>query len=104
MPIVTGATLVDLENGSMLILNFGQGLWFGYRMDKIPINPNQCRHYGITIFDDPTDKYFELGLAVDDNLFVSMDMDGTTCAFYSYFPTLEEMDSCKRVILSHEAD
>ena len=61
MPIVTGATAVDLENGLMVILIFGQSLWFGDRMDKSIINPNQCRHYGIPVYDDPTDKYHEIG-------------------------------------------
>ena len=56
VPIATGATAVDLENGSLLILIFGQGMWFGYIMDKSLINPNQYRHYGITFLDDPTDK------------------------------------------------
>lgn len=104
VPIVTGATAVDLENGSTVILIFGQGLWFGDRMDKSLINPNQCRHYRIPVCDDPTDQYRILRLAIDDNLFIPMGMDGTTCGFDSRCPTLEEMDSCKRVIVSHETD
>jgi len=34
VPIVTGAIAVDLENGSTMILIFGQGLWFKDKMDK----------------------------------------------------------------------
>jgi len=94
--ITTGVTAaVDLKNGSTVILVFGQGLWFGERVDKSLINPNQCRHYGIPVCNDPTDKCSELGLAIDDNLFIPMDMDGTTCGFDSRCPTLEEMQSCK---------
>jgi len=33
-PIATGAMTVDLKNGSMMILIFGQGLWFRDKMDK----------------------------------------------------------------------
>ena len=73
-------------------------------MDKSIIKPNQCIHYGIPIFDDSTDKYCQLGLAVDGNLFIPTYMDGTTCGFDSRFPTPEEMDSCKRIIVSHETD
>ena len=49
VPIVPGATEVDLENGSMVITIFGQVLWFGDRMDKSLINTNQCRNYGIPV-------------------------------------------------------
>ena len=67
VPIVTGATEVDLENGSTVVTIFGQVLWFGDRMDKSLINPNQCRHDGIPVCDDPTDNYFDLVLSIDDN-------------------------------------
>ena len=73
-------------------------------MDKILINPNQFIPYGIPVCDDPADKYRYIGLAVDDNLFILMYIDGTTCGFDSRCPTLEEMDSCKRIIVSHETD
>ena len=98
MPIVTVATAVDLENGSTLLLIFGQVLWFRDIMENSLIKPNQYRHCGIPVFDDTIDKYHELGLAVDDNLFIPMDMDGTTCSFEACFPYMEEMESCKRII------
>ena len=88
MPISTGASVVDQESVSTVVLIFGQGFWFEYRMDKSQ-NPNQCRHYGFPVCDDPTDKYRELGLVIDDNLFIPMDMDGITCGFDSRCPTLE---------------
>ena len=40
VPIVIGATVVDLENGSTVVLFWGQVLWFVDRMDKSIINPN----------------------------------------------------------------
>ena len=52
------------------------------------INPNQCRHYDILVCNVPTDKYSELGLAIDDNLFIPTDMYGTTCGFDSSCPTM----------------
>ena len=73
-------------------------------MDNNLINPNQYRHYGISVFDDPTDKYRELGLAIDYNLFILMYIDGTTCGFDSNCPTLEDMDYYKRIEVSHETD
>ena len=38
--VFTGATEFDMGNGSLVILIFGQGLWFGDIMDKSLINPN----------------------------------------------------------------
>ena len=73
-------------------------------MGKSLINKNQCRDYGILVCNDHTDKYHELGLVIDDNLFILMDMDGTICGFDSRCPTLEEMESCKRIAVSHETD
>ena len=87
-----------------MVLISGQGLWFVYRMYKSLINPNQCRNYGIPVCNNPTDKYLELRLAIDDNLFILMGMDGTTCGFDSGCPTLEDMDSCKQITVSHETD
>ena len=73
-------------------------------MYKCLINPNQCRHYDILICEDLTDRYCELGLSIDDNLFIPMDMEGTTCGIDSRSPNLEEMESCKRIIVSHETE
>ena len=89
MPIVTVATVVDLENGFTVILIIGKVLFFGDIMDNSLINQNQCRHYDIPICNDPTDKYRELRLAVDNSLFIPMDMHGTTCGFDSHCLNLE---------------
>ena len=37
--ICTGATAYTAENGEVLVLIFGQGLWFGDRMEWSLINP-----------------------------------------------------------------
>ena len=81
VPIVIGTAAVDLKNGSTVVLIFVQGLWFGDRINKSIINPNQFRHYSIPVFNDPTDNYRDLGLPIDDNLFIPMGMEGTTCGF-----------------------
>ena len=91
-----------MENGFTAVLIFGQCLWFGDIMDKSLINTNQCRNDGIPVCDDPMDKYRELRLAIDDNLFIPMDMDGSTCGFSSRRPTQDEMQVCKRFFVSHE--
>ena len=49
VPICTGVTALKIYSGEVVILEFGQGLWFGNRMEKSLINPNQCRKFGIQI-------------------------------------------------------
>lgn len=85
--IVTGATAVDLEDGSTIVLVFGQGLWFGDRMEKSLINPNQCRHYGVSLCDDPTDPNRPLAIR-KERFLIPMNMFNSSCGFESRRPTI----------------
>ena len=89
VPICTAVTAVDLESGETIILEFGQGLWFGDRMDHSLINPNQCRSFGIPLCDDPTDQHRTLGLELSDDYVVPFNMRGTTCYFLSRSPLVD---------------
>ena len=102
VPICSAATAVDLDQGQTLILVFGQGLWFGNRMDKSLINPNQCRAYGIGVCDDPTDPHRELGIYVDDDDIIPLSMSGSTCGLTSRAPTDEELHTCKTLTMCDE--
>jgi len=62
IPICTAATAVELDPGETFILEFGQGLWFGDRLSHSLTNPNQCCSYGISLCDDPTDPYRDIGI------------------------------------------
>ena len=97
--IVTGTTAVDLNDGSTVICVFGQGLWFGDRMKKSFINPNQCRHYGVSLCDDPTDPYCPLAIR-NESFSIPMQMFNSSCGFESRHLTLEELESCPRITLS----
>ena len=46
VPLFTGVNDFTLDSGEVVILEFGQGLWFGNRMEKSLINPNQCQKFG----------------------------------------------------------
>ena len=46
-PMCTGVTALTLYFGEAIILEFGQGLWFGNRIEKSLINPNQYQKFGI---------------------------------------------------------
>ncbi len=95
IPICTTATAVDLNSGETIILEFGQGLWFGNRMDHSLVNPNQCRAFGIRINDDPTDATRILGMELSDDYVVPFTMRGTTCAFQSRSPSTLELETCR---------
>jgi hypothetical protein len=102
VPIVTAATAYDTNAGETIILVFGQGLWFGDKMDRSLINPNQCRTFGINICDDPTDQHRNLGITLDGDYFVPMSMDGTICGFTSRCPSNDELASCRTFTCSDE--
>ena len=74
VPIFTSVTALTLDSGGVLILEFGQGLWFENRMEKSLINPNQCRKFGIRIFDDPTNPYRKMVIQESEYLFILMKM------------------------------
>ena len=62
VPICTGVTDLTLDSGNMVMLDFGKGFWFGNRMEKSLIKPNQCQNFGIQLYDDPTNPHRKLGI------------------------------------------
>ena len=101
VPICTGITAVDLEDGSTVLLEAGQGLYFGDDMDRSLINPNQIRAFGVAVCDDPTDPHRPLGIDFGD-MSIPMKMNGSICYFTSRSPTDAEIDSCRRFQISDE--
>ncbi|GFH62186.1 hypothetical protein CTEN210_18662 [Chaetoceros tenuissimus] len=95
VPIATGVTAIDLDDGSTILLEAAQGLFFGSEMDRFLLNPNQLRAFGVAVCDDPTDKYQSLGIDLND-IMVPMKMIGSICGLISPCPTDEELESCRR--------
>ncbi len=95
IPTCTAATAVDLDSGETIILEFGQDLWFGERMEHSLINPNQCRSFGVRVCGDPTEGNRKLGMELLGDYFVPFTMRGTTSNFQSCSPELSELDTCK---------
>ena len=56
IPIVTGATAYDNEDGNTYILVFHESLYYGNELDHSLINPNQVRHVGNDMWDNPYDR------------------------------------------------
>ena len=104
VPIVTGATAVTSSTtGKTFILVFHEAIWMGGQLDHSLINPNQRRHYGVTVQDNPYAST-SLHMASPDNKFrMPMQADGTTIFFDSRTPTNYELDQCPHITLSSRA-
>ena len=100
--ICTGATAWDNPEGATIILIFGQGLWFGDKMpDKSLINPNQCRSFGVSFCDDPTDPHRALGIYNPvSNTNIPMVMRESFAYLMTRCPTKEELDYCLKTYSS----
>ena len=92
----------DESTGETVILHFNQVLWYGKRMRMSLINPNQLRHYGITLSDDPTDATRPFGISIAE-LCVPFKMDGTTVYFETRVPTAWELENCRNVQVTDSA-
>jgi hypothetical protein len=91
---VTACT--DESTAETVILHFNQVLWYGKRMKMSLINPNQLRHFGIVVSDDPTDNTRPFGISTEE-LHIPFHMDGTTVYFETRVPTVWELDNCRAV-------
>jgi hypothetical protein len=76
-----------------------QVLWYGSKLKMSLINPNQIRHYGLAVSDDPTDKTRDIGISGDD-IIIPFEIKGTTVFFKSRLPTRWEMANCRTVELT----
>ena len=85
----------------LCILVFGQGLWFGDRMDRSLINPNQCRSYGILLCNDPKDPQRTLGFQTN-TLNIPLFAEVKIATMSTHCPSLEELDSCQYIYLSDQ--
>ena len=100
VPICTGVTALKLDSGEVVILEFGKGLWFGNRMEKSLIKPNQCRKFVIQICYDPTDPHRKLGIEASEDLFIPMTMEGSTFGIVNHPTTDDDNHECQNILLS----
>ena len=104
VPICTGVTDLALDSGEVVILEFGKGSWFGNRMGKSLINPNQYQKFGTQICNDPTDTYRNLGIEASEDLFTPITIEGSTCGLVTNPPTDNELHEFQNILLSDEFD
>jgi hypothetical protein len=104
IPIVSGATCVqDPETGETLILIVHEGLWYGEKMENSLINPNQLRHYGLIVQDNPyADEGSIYIQAPESEMTLPLSTLGTILYLHSRTPTNQELVDCRHIVLTSE--
>ena len=60
---------VHPETGKSVILDMPQALYFGNKLRHSLLNPNQIRHFGVSLCDDPFDLHRPLGMSMPSDDF-----------------------------------
>jgi Reverse transcriptase (RNA-dependent DNA polymerase) len=104
VPIVSGASAWTCQTtGETFILVFHEALWMGDTMDHSLVNPNQLRHFGITVQDNPYGDT-QMHLATEDNtMTMLLQSEGTTIFLESRTPTEDELQQCTHVTLTSKS-
>ena len=93
IPIVTRATAwTDTSDNKTYILVFHESLYYGTKL-----NPNQIRHNGIDLWDNPFDTSKNIEIDIDRGPVIPMKFQGTKLTFTSRAPTDQELSSCERI-------
>lgn len=97
VPIVSGATAWDDEDGTTYILVFNESLYYGSKLHHSLINPNQVRMNGVDFWDNPFDPYHRLSIEVEGGPFIPMHYVGTKLQFTTRVPTDAELNDCHHI-------
>ena len=104
IPIVTAATAFTCQHtGKTFILVINEALWFGDRLARSLINPNQMRFGGITVQDNPFDSQAPISIKTAD-VDIPLQLMDTTIFFESSTPTSDELESCPHVHLTCDSE
>ena len=101
IPIITRATDYDnpvTRDAFILVVHIS--LYYGKKLDRSLINPNQVRSYGIPFWDNPFDAAHLLSIEVDNDLTIPMRNSGTKVIFRSRVPTPQELTSCPHISMT----
>jgi hypothetical protein len=71
-------------------------------MDHSLINPNQLRHYGVVVHDNPyeTDLTRAMGIEINDNDLIPFSSQGSTVFFKTRYPDDDELDTYPHVVIT----
>ena len=100
VPIVHAATAWQSPvTGQTFILVLNEALWMG-SMDHSLINPNQLRHFGVSVQDDPTSSRPLSIITEDKDFCMELSMAGTIVYMDTHSPTAKELNECPHIHLS----
>ena len=102
VPIVHAATGWQSPfTGQIYTLVLNESLW----MPKLPntlVNPNQLRHYGIQVQDNPFSD-FPLSIKTEDLSFsMPLESQGTVIFAHTFSPSAKDLENNPRIILSSD--
>ena len=103
VPIVTGATAwTDPFSEQTYILVLNEALYYGSKLDHSLIDPNQIRHFGIPLWDNPFDSAHKISVGpVNENgLIIPLTTQGTRIFFDSRSPSPTELATCPHIQLT----
>ena len=101
IPIVNATTAWQSSHtGQTYILVFNESVWMGDSMDTTLVNPNQLRHYGTQVQDNPMSQ-LPLAIITEDSAFsMELMMKGTIIYADTHTPSNKELSECPHIILS----
>ena len=99
VPVSRSATAYVDKRGDTYILICNEVLHFGPDMQHSLINPNQIRHFGLPVSDNPYDESKRLGIDHDE-LFIPFQTEGSAVYFESHVPTDDELETCPHIVLT----
>ena len=101
VPVASVATAWQSPvTGEVYILVFNEALWMGDSMSNSLINPNQLRHFGVHVQDDPSSRRPLSIISEDGEFAMELQREGTIVQFQTYTPTQNELESCPHIHLS----
>ena len=84
----------SVYTGQIYILIFNEALWMGDQLDHTLINPNQLRHHGIKVQDNPTsDEPFYI-MTENSDFNMELKMKGTVIFAETFTPSEKELHNC----------
>ena len=101
VPIVQAATAYQsVYTGQIYILIFNEALWMGDQLDHTLINPNQLRHHGIKVQDNPTSDEPLYIMTENSDFNMELKMKGTVIFAETFTPSEKELHNCPHVVMS----
>ena len=101
VPVARSATAYVDQQGDTYILIVNEALHFGPSMDHSLINPNQIRHFGIPVSDNPYDRSKQLGID-HEQVFIPFLTEGSAVYFETHVPSDEDLESYPHVVLTDD--